>query len=135
MSVDPTDLGAAVCRALMREMDDKPIALELRDPRTLGRSVYEETGGMDGTVFMQWCVILMPLPDVVGVRAHLKFWGMGVWDRAELTDGTNPGNLFVPYPDDPAQIAGPDYEAALRAAVVTALSAVQAGRAQLAATS
>jgi hypothetical protein len=130
MPVNSTDLGIAVCDAIMRDMDDKPIALERYNPHAPGGRDTERTSAADRTIMDQWCVILLPMPDAVGVRAHLKFWGMGIWDQAELAEGGNRENLFVRYPDDPAQITGAEYEAALRDAVNTALAAVEADRAK-----
>jgi hypothetical protein len=129
MPVNPTDLGTAVCRAIMRDLDDKPVILETFNVATHGRD-FEYTPASERAIAAQWCVILLPLPDCVGVRAHLKFWGMGIWDQAELTDGGNKENLFVRYPEDPAQITGAEYETALREAVSKALAAVEADRAK-----
>jgi hypothetical protein len=134
MPVDPTDLGTAVCRALMRDMDDKPIALELYNPRDPSRRLYEETTESKNTFALQWCAVLMPLPDMVSVRAHLKYWGLGIWDRAELSPDADPSFrelIFVRYPDDPAQITAGPYEAALREATEKALRAAEADRTQV----
>jgi hypothetical protein len=130
MPVNPTDLGTAVCRAIMRDLDDKPVILETFNLATHGRD-FEYTSASERAIAAQWCVILLPLPDCVGVRAHLKFWGMGIWDQAELADGDNKHNLFVRYPEDPAQIMGAEYESALRAAVSKALAAIEADRAKV----
>jgi hypothetical protein len=114
----------------MRDLDGKPLILETYNPRTPGVRDKERTSAAERSIADQWCVILLPLPDAVGVRAHLKFWGMGLWDQAELTDGSNKENLFVRYPEDPVQITDAEYETALRDAVSKALAAVEAGRAK-----
>jgi hypothetical protein len=129
MPVNPTDLGTAVCRAIMRDLDGKPVILETFNVATHGRD-FEYTPASERSIAAQWCVILLPMPDCVGVRAHLKFWGMGIWDQAELTDGGNKENLFVRYPEDPALITGAEYETALRDAVGKALAAVEADKAK-----
>lgn len=131
MLVNPADLGTAVCRAIMRDMDDKPILLELHKPSAPSWPVIEATSAGERVIAAQWCVVLLPLPHAVGVRAHLKFWGMGIWDRAVLTDGGNKENLFVPYPKAMELIGGDDYYAALRDAVDRALAAVEADRAKI----
>lgn len=128
MPVEPLDLGTAVCRALMREMDDRPLVLELL-AAVPGRTAYEYTSASEGAIAMQWCAVMFPLPDMISVRAHLKFWGMGIWDQAEISDDPSfPHNLFVRYPSDPAAITGPELEAELRAAVEKALTAAETDR-------
>jgi hypothetical protein len=134
MPVDPTDLGTAVCRSIMRDLDGKPIVLETRNPANLLRPVLDATAAGEKDFAMQWCVMLLPLPDMVSVRAHLKYWGMGIWDQAELSPDADPSFrelIFVRYPDDPAQITAGPYEAELREAVGKALEAAEAGRAKV----
>lgn len=128
MPVEPLDLGTAVCRALMREMDDRPLVLELLGA-VPGRTTYEYTSASEATIAMQWCAVVFPLPDMISVRAHLKFWGMGIWDQAEISDDLSfPHNLFVRYPSDPSGITGPEFDTELRAAVEKALTAAETDR-------
>lgn len=134
MTVTTTDLGTAACAALMRALDGKPVALEIYK----GSSVYayDLTSAAENCIAQQWCVILLPLPDMISVRAHLKYWGMGIWDRAELSPEADPSFrelIFVRYPEGQAAIAGPEFAAELRAAVDQALAAVEADRAKVAA--
>lgn len=127
MPVETTDLGAAVCRAVMREMDGKPVALELRRPGYAPR--YEATTAGGQTIAWQWCVILMPTLDFVSVRAQLHCTGGVLYRDAVLDPGDDTPFcqfLFVRYPADPAAITGPGYEAELRAAVEKAVAAVEA---------
>lgn len=132
MPVETTDLGAAACRAVMRGMDGKPVALELRRPGYAPR--YEATTAGEQTIAWQWCVILMPTLDFVSVRAQLNCWGPGLYHDAELNpDGTSVTRnyLFVRYPAEPAAITGPEYEAELRAATERAVAAVEQDRARV----
>lgn len=125
MIVEPVDLGTAVCRSVMRSLDDRPILLERYG------SPPEVTTAGERVIAMQWCAVLLPLPDMVSVRAHLKYWGMGIWDRAELSPAAGPSFrelIFVPYPDDLALIVGPGFERALREAAEKALDAAEADR-------
>ena len=134
MPVDPTDLGTAVCRSIMRGLDDRPIVLETRNAANPLTPVLESTTGGERDLAMQWCVVLLPLPDLVSVRAHLKYWGMGMWDRAELSPDAEPSFrelIFVRYPEDPAQITAGAYEAELREALGKALAAAEADRAKV----
>ena len=119
-TVNTTDLGATVCRALLREMDDKPIALEPY------RQATEYTTGARLRIANQWTVILCPTLDFVGVRAQTQYHGPGLRDFVKL----NPGgrleeSLFVDYPEDPAAIVGEEYAAKLRAAIEEAVKAVE----------
>jgi hypothetical protein len=131
MPVDPADLGAAVCRAVMALLYDKPVVLEIYNHADPLHPFTEVVAAGPNVICKQWCAVLLPLPDMVSVRAHLKYWGMGIWDRAELSPDAEVSFrdlIFVRYPDDPAQITGPAFEAELREATEKALAAVEAGR-------
>lgn len=127
MPVEPADLATALCRAVMRDLDDQPILLELLRPGTVMTYDYEATTAAKRMAAGQYCAVLLPVPGFVSVRAHLKFHGLGFHDRAVLSpgDGEFEELIFVRYPDDPALIIGPEYEAELRAAVGKALAAIE----------
>jgi hypothetical protein len=122
--ISPLDLGATVCRALMRDMNDKPIRLALYNPKTASDD-YEYTSARK--VADQWTVTLLPTLDFVTVSATGKFWGMGMWDQIDV-GGVNhigPEYDYVTYPEDSAQITGDEYVTRLRSVVERALKAVE----------
>jgi hypothetical protein len=119
-TIDTTDLGTTVCRALLREMDDKPIALEPY------RQAVEYTTEARKRVALQWSVMLRPMLDGVTVRAQTRYRGLGLWDYARINPaGRVEETLFVDFPEDPADIIGEEYTAELRAAIETAVKAVE----------
>lgn len=121
MPVSTYDLGVAVCRALMRELRDRPVIMNL------SQSVTEANPAAGQRFADQWCAVLTPTLDWVGVSTHLQSQGPFLWDQAVLDQGGDfPHSIFVPYPVDPAAIIGPGYEASLRAAVEKALTVVDA---------
>jgi hypothetical protein len=122
-TVTTTDMATTVCRALMREMGDKPLRLSLFDLRTMSYS-YERTNA--ARIADQWTVTLMPTLEFVTVSAHGKYWGMGMHDDLDIGGSKRPQYHYVRYPDgDPTLIAGAEYVTALRAAVEQALAAVE----------
>lgn len=131
MTVTSTDLGTTACRSLLRDLDDKPV--EIESYRAPGVYDYVLTDAASRCISQQWCVVLLPLPDMISVRAHLRYWGFGIWERAELSpeaDSSFRELIFVRYPEDQAAITGPEYGAELRAAVDKALDAIEADRAK-----
>lgn len=128
MSVTTTDLGIAVARALMRDHDDRPVIMETYNPANPMTPHREATSAGAKRIAGQWCAVLSVQPDKVSVSARLKYWGMGLYDYAPLNpaDGHFKDYLFIRYPDDPAMITGPEYEAELRAAAEKALDAAEA---------
>lgn len=135
MTITNTDLGTAVCRSIMRDLDDKPLAVEVLRSLSPVSTSLEMTTAAERSIAQQWTVILLPTLDFVSVRANLKYWGLGLWDLAVLNPdgGSFDKNLFVRYPSDPSLITGPEYEVELRAAVEKALAAVDADRERIAA--
>jgi len=133
VSVTTTDLGIAACRALMRDMDGKPVIMETYNPENPLVPDLEATSAGMRRIAGQWCAVLSVQPDKVSVSARLKYWGMGLRDYAPLNpaDDYFKDYLFVRYPDDPALITGPEYEAELRAATGKAVAAVEADWARL----
>lgn len=128
MSVTTTDLGIAVCRALMRELDSRPVIMETYNPaRPMTPDRECTTAGMN-RIAGAWTAVLSVQPDKVSVSARLKYWGMGLYDYAPLNpaDDYFKDYLFIYYPDDPALITGPGYEGELRAAAESALAAAEA---------
>lgn len=120
MTINTTDLGTTVCRALLCEMDDMPIALEPY------RQATEYTTEARRRIADQWTVMLRPTLDFVSVRAQTKYHGLGLRDYVDL----NPEDprfeaLFVTYPKDPAEIIGEEFTARLRAAIELAARAVE----------
>lgn len=130
MPVNPMDLGTAVCHAIMRDLDDKPVLLQGYDPRQPVNPPMEATAAAEQAIMAQWCVVLLPTLDFVGVRAHLRYHGCGLYERAVLRPGDEPfeHSIFVRYPEDRTAITGAGYEAELRAAVHLALAAVEENR-------
>jgi len=129
MPVTTSDLGAAVCRALMRDLDDKPVIMQAYNPANPVTPDEEWTTAADGQAIGQWCVILSVQPDKISVAARTSYWGVGRYNLAQLRpdkDDYFKDYLFIQYPDDPALITGPGYEAQLRAAIDTALTAAAA---------
>ena len=122
----PLDLGVQACRTVMAELDDSPVWLERPAEDDLLARVFEKTTAGRRSLSGSWCVILLPTLDMISVRAHLRYGGIGMFDLAEL----DPGNekfknyIFVRYPSDPAAITGPGYAAELRAAANKALAAL-----------
>lgn len=125
MSVDSTDLGAAVCRSIMRDMPNRRITL---DAYGWPATSPERTPAATAAVADQWCVVLLPLPDRVSVRGHLRYWGYGAWQRPVLNpDAADFREVtFVPYPAVPAAIIGAGYESELRAVVERVIRIVEA---------
>lgn len=120
MTVNTTDLGTTVCRALLREMDDKPIALEPY------MQAVEYTTEARKRIALQWSVILRPMLDGVSVRAQTRYHGLGLWDYVRINPcGRIEETLFVDFPEDPAGIIGEEYTAELRAAIQEAVKAVE----------
>jgi hypothetical protein len=117
---DPAALGAEVCRSLMTELAQHRILLETPVPGELLQRAWEATPGWD-TARREWCAVLIPLLDMVSVRAHLcsRF---GFHDLAVLSpgDGEFSKYIFVRYPADPADITGPAFRERLGAAVLKA---------------
>lgn len=127
MTVNPMDLGTAVCHAIMRDLDDKPILLQGYDPQQPMNPPLEATAAGERVIMAQWCVVLLPTLDFVGVRAHLRYQGLGLYEQAVLRPGAEPFeySIFVRYPEDKTAITGAEYEAEVRAAAVEALAAVE----------
>lgn len=122
MPVEPQDLGLAMCRVVMRDLDDRPavIAGPLDMP-------WEETVAASRCVASQWTAVLTPNPDRVSVSARLRCMGFGLWEQAVLSPGAGQFDklIFVLYPQDPAKITGAEYEARLREAVEKAVTVVE----------
>lgn len=133
MTVSPMDLGIAVCHAVMRDLDDKPVLLHGYDPRQPMNPPMEATAAGENAIMAQWCVVLLPTLAFVGVRAHLRYYGLGLYEQAVLRPGEEPfeHSIFVSYPEDRTAITGAEYEAELRAAVGEALAAVEADQARV----
>jgi hypothetical protein len=133
MTVNPMDLGTAVCHAIMRDLNDKPILLQGYDPQQPMNPPMEATTAGEEVIMAQWCVVLLPTLDFVGVRAHLRYLGGGLYEQAVLRPGEEPFecSIFVRYPEDKTAITGPEYEADLRAAVEEAVAAVEEDRARV----
>jgi hypothetical protein len=128
MGVSTSDLGATVCRALMRELDHQPIIMRTYNPAHPASDDQEWTTAGGRQIAGQWCAILSVQPDKVSVAAQLRYWGAGLYEYAHL----NPGDkhfqdyLFISYPADPALIIQGGYEAELRTALEAALAAAAA---------
>jgi hypothetical protein len=125
--VSTTDLGIAVTRALMRDLDGRPLIMETWNPANPLVPDREATSEGARRIAGQWCAILSVQPDKIAVSVRLKYWGMGLYDYAPLNpdDSYFKDYLFIRYPDDQALITGPAYEAELRAAAEKALDAAE----------
>ncbi len=130
-TISRADLGTTVCRVLMREMDDKPIRVDVPNPRRpIGAHEYEYT--RIHPLADQWMVTLLPTLDFVTVTANGKYFGFGLWEDIDI-GGVNsmgrPEYDYVNYPDgyrdDPSLITGDEYVAKLRAVVERAVKAAE----------
>jgi hypothetical protein len=133
VSVSTSDLGATVCRALMRELDDQPIIMRTYNPAHPASDDQEWTTAGGRQIAGQWCAILSVQPDKVSVFAHLKYWGAGLYEYAHLNPGGEPFQdyLFITYPADPALIIQGGYADELRGATEKALAAAAADWARI----
>jgi hypothetical protein len=130
MSLNSMDLGLAACRALMRDLDDKPVFLEVYNPNVAGRHTYETTseGQRRGGLSLSRAVVLVATLDMVGVRANLAYEGFGMYEQAELSpeadEQKKPYAFFYygDYPDGPTSAA---FQGAVRAAVDKGLAAIE----------
>jgi hypothetical protein len=145
MTVTAADLGAAVCRALMRELADRSVRLDLWVGYPKGATAaahvaahgpevayrYEYTPAGERRVADQWTVVLLPTPAFVTVRATGRYWGFGVWDDLDIgaANDLTPTGDYVRYPagheDDPSLVTGDGYVGRLRAAIERALAVVE----------
>lgn len=116
MPISRADLGATACRALMRDLDDRPLVLDLWVG--LGQFACERTGNT--RLIDQWTVAISPTLDWVSVVAH----GQG-WEFLPLPDSDTGRSYLLRYPANAVDIIGPDYAAQLRAAVDKALQVVE----------
>ena len=124
MSVNRTDLGATVCRALLREMADKPVRLDIW--AGAGQWHIERTGQI--RVLDQWTVRISPTLEYVSVVAQGRYQTLIGCDTIPIPgdDTTEAGTLLIAYPKDSAEITGDEYAARLREAVERALVVCEA---------
>jgi len=127
---DPVQLGTEACRALMRELDGYPVLLETPAPGDPLNRLTEATAAGQRERNGTWCVVLVPTLDMVSVRAQLAMTVLGWPDLAILSPGEDRFKeyIYVRYPQDTQQVAGPQYAARLRDAVLTAAAAVAEGK-------
>lgn len=127
---DPVQLGTEACRALMRELDGYPVLLEAPAPGGPLNKLTEATAAGQRERHGTWCVVLVPTLDMVSVRAQLAMSILGWPDLAVLSPGEDRLReyIYVRYPQDRQQVAGPEYAARLRDAVLTATAAVAEGK-------
>lgn len=121
--LNPTELGEAVCRKLLRGMPDAALVLNVYG------GAPEWTPAAEQRMFGQWVVALNPTLDFVSVvpKGQLETaWG----PYKEIDFGGNnpltPASELVHYPADRQDITGEAYAALLRDAVERAVQAVEA---------
>ena len=115
-TVSTTDLGAATCRALLREHDTDPLIVVHPGVGTW-RTTAAELATDD-----QWTVRLVAGLHSIGIVAQGRI--------SSATSGLDwLHSQFLTYPPEPGHILGPHFEAALRTVVDHAVAVVDDARA------
>ena len=110
-----TDLGAAMCRAALRDRDTDPLIVVHPGVDTWRTTAAELATGQ------QWTVRLVAGLHSVGVVAQGRV--------SSATSGLDWLHCaFVTYPADAGRILGPTYQAALHNAIDHAIAVVEASR-------